>query len=166
MSTRNNTSEPQDHSLNNIEKHLDVCRDAVLSQENRNKEFSQKALGIITFSATLFGFGARRTIECPCPNAEELLIIGLGICSLLIAFMGLSFVIKPKGWKEPRRLDFYQDIAHNEKKGDYLITLVDTYRQAVEQNEPILESKAGSLRKISWIAVVQLTLFIALRLLC
>ena len=149
--------------VKNITCHLAMCRDTILSQENRHKEFVQRALGIITFSVALFGFGVRWTP--PAPSTLIQILLGLlGFIAATIAVMGLACVIKPGTWKESRRLDYFQDIAFRAKHSAYLATLVDAYRKASKANETTLETRGTKLKIILWMAVAQLGLFAALAL--
>ena len=152
--------------VNNTISHLDLCKDALSSQEARNREFSQKALGIITFSVTLFGFGVRWMAddEATFPLLIWCLVIALGACALIIAFVGIACVIKPGSWKESRRLDYFQCIALQAKHSSYLATLADTHRKAAEANRTTLEARGKGLKAISWIALGQLVIFAALAL--
>ena len=149
--------------VKNITCHLAVCRDAILSQENRHKEFVQRALGIITFSVALFGFGVRWTPSAPAALIQ--ILVGLlGILAATIAVIGLAYVIKPGTWKESRRLDSFQKIAFRAKHSTYLSTLVDAHRKAAETNATTLESRGAKLKIILWMAVGQLGIFALLAL--
>ena len=149
--------------VKNIMCHLGLCRDVILSQENQHKEFVQRALGIITFSVALFGFGVRWAPSDPSVWIQ--ILVGLlGLLAATVAVVGLACVIKPGAWKESRRLGYFQHIAFHAKHSAYLSTLVVAHKKAAEANGASLEARGARLKTILWMAVVQLGLFAALAL--
>lgn len=162
-STDNNEASKQIDFTKNLRHHLDICRDAILSQENQNWEYTKKALGIITFSVTLFGFAFNNQTTGSSAFLEEALMLMLGGCAVLIASIGVARVIKPGDWKEVRRLDYFQKVALDYEEDVYLCTLVDTYKQAAKKNRKTLDARGSDLKIISWMAVLQIAVFVVLR---
>ena len=146
----------------NAAHHLNLCRDIILSQESLNREFSRKALGVITFSVTLFGFGVRWAASDHSSATISVLVVALGVCAVVIAFIGIAFVIKPGDWGEARRLSYFQKVARGANHNAYLATLVDTYKKASEDNGVTLEARGKNLKVICWLALFQLVLFAVL----
>ena len=144
--------------IKNATSHLSLCENAIVSQENLNREFSRKALGIITFSIALFGFGVRWGVQSDI-FASKILVLLLSACASMIAFMGIFGVVKPGTWMEPRRLSFFQEIAFGANHTTYLRTLADTYGQAFEDNISRLKNKGKWLKTISCVALIQLVIF-------
>lgn len=154
-----NTSSDSSTSRN-LHHQLQICRDITLSQETLNREFSRKALIVIGFSATLFGSGIGWAEEGQ--ELECCIVLIMGVLAIIIAILGLVTIVKPRDWKEPRTLEDFQKITHQDEDR-YLITLVNNYKTAQEANADTLKNKRGSsLKLISWLAVTQLFLFAVL----
>ncbi len=147
--------------------YLSLCRERMLSQENLNREYAVKATGVITFAATLFVLG----IAWDDWDSMLLLtkgVIGvMGLCVLVIAATALSLIIRPRNWRPACELGKIEKDALEAHGHLHYMRIVmgaaASYRKAAEENKEILGTKASCLTLITWVAVAEMGILLALK---
>lgn len=139
-------------STQSLEAHLKLCKERVLSQEARNREFSTKATGVIAFSVGLVTLSRNVLDWGRWPTWV------IAACFAIVAFLALAMIIRPANWATPRNLsDSEEDVKSSDTDYDrFLITTSNAYREATEVNQKTLNSKVRVLRCMVWAALLEL----------
>ena len=139
-------------STQSLEAHLQLCKERVLSQEARNREFSTKATGVIAFSVGLVTL-SRNVLDWGLWPTWIMVV-----CFAIVAFLALVMIIRPANWATPRNLsDSEEEVKSSDTDYDrFLITTSNAYREATEANQKTLDSKTYVLRYMVWTALFQL----------
>lgn len=149
----------------NIQTYLELCKDRTLNQQNLNREFSVKALGIITYSTTLIGLGASWIKSEDISYFGWTFLILASICVLLIAYIVLGFIVAPREWKEPIKLSGdLLDEAHTADSLKFLSEVANKNQKAVESNQALLEKRSKGIKRITSLALAELLFVLVFRI--
>ena len=148
----------------NVVAYLQFGKERLASQENLNREFSTKALGITTFGATLFAIGASRDLGTNINWVEGLLLILLGLCTFGIAALALHLVVKPKRWEQPFELSEIYNRLGKMDPATLTLTAAYMYECATGKNHETLTKRAFSLKCLTYLALLELAVFVGLLL--
>ena len=135
-----------------MEAHLELCKERVLSQEARNREFTTKATGIIAFAAGLFTL-SRGVIDWNL--LPTWVMVG---CLAVVALLALATIVRPRKWATPCDLG----LSEGAIKGggysyrNYLIAVSKTHLASTNENRGLLASKGTYLTIMAGAAVVEL----------
>lgn len=146
----------------NVDTYLQFGKERLASQENLNREFSIKALGITTFGATLFAIGASRYLGKNIHWMEGLLLILLGLCTFGIAALALHLVVKPKRWEQPFELSEIYNRLGKMDPAKLTLTAAYMYEYATGKNHETLTKRAVSLKRLTCLALLELAVFVVL----
>ena len=152
-------------SLPNIQAYLQLCKDRTLNQQNLNREYSVKALGIITYSTTLLGVGASWIKPEDISYCGWMFLILASICVLWIASIVLGFIVAPRKWKEPIKLS--EDLLGEACRTDsttFLLEVAGINRKAVESNQALLNKRSEGLKRIALLALAELLFVLIFRI--
>ena len=150
----------------NLQIYLQLCKDRTLNQENLNREYSVKALGIVTFAATIFGAGTSWLEPQNVSSCEWVLLTLAGLLVCAIAILVLLSIVKPRDWSEPIKLS--EDLLNHalkENSTKFLFGIAKVCRKAIKNNQGVLEKRSFSLKWITGLAVAELALLVLFRIL-
>ncbi len=139
-----------------------------LHQQDTDKGYTAKAGAILTLALTLAVAGKPWDgITSDFTHTKIVLVTALSLCVLLITVLALWAIVRPREFKTPYDLHKYGDRLSRTIVQEHLVLadniLIQTYIQAVDYNERLLESKASCISKITVAAIVELVCFSALK---
>ena len=150
----------------NLQIYLQLCKDRALNQENLNREYSVKALGIVTFAATIFGAGTSWFDPQNVSSCEWILLTLAGLLVCSIAILVFLCIVKPRDWNEPINLS--EDLLNHalkENSTKFLLGIAKVCRKATKSNQGVLEKRSFSLKWITGLAVAELASLVFFRIL-
>ncbi|MCY3487578.1 MAG: hypothetical protein OXH34_03985 [Bacteroidetes bacterium] len=150
----------------NLQTYLQLCKDRTLNQENLNREYSVKALGIVTFAATIFGAGTSWIDSQDVSRFEWVILTLAGLLVCAIAILVFLCIVKPRDWSEPIKLSTHLlDHAQKENSTRFLSGIAKVSRDAIESNQEVLDKRSYSLKWITGLAVAELVFVVLIRIL-
>ena len=129
-------------------------------QEDTNRGFSTKALGAMTFGATLFGIGVSLTKFDP--NLFMFIWIGAMLLVLLIMVPFGVAILNPKKWQYALYLSDLHDALPNYDHDVLLEEVGHGYKSATDHNELVLGKRAFSLQCLIVLGIIEFAGFIGL----
>ena len=144
---------------------LAQCQNRVLSQERINREFAVKAMGIVTFAASMLVFGIDWEVWPDTFKLERLLGFAIGFCVLSIINPALSVIIRPRGLWNACDIGKIKLLALDARSGFDSVKLIRaiaaSHQSAIQVNEKVLTDKAACLTFMTWTAMLAMCSFCA-----
>ena len=139
---------------------LAQCQNRVLSQERFNRECAVKAMGIVTFAASMLVFGVDWGAWPESSILERLLGFALAASVLSIITSALSVIIRPRGWWNACDLGKIEMLALNARNDADSVKLIRaiaaSHQTAIQENEKVLTNKAACLTFMTFTAMLPL----------
>ena len=157
--------------MNNTDAYYQSCLEEAKSQDAQNTEFSIKALGILTFGATIFGVGT----SWIGPNSVQWIawsfLAAMGGALAFVACYAVR-VLRPHKWRrafdvsELRGVakEYESDKQESNNQNDFVREIADSYTMAIRWNWKILDHKADMLQCLIKAAVIELAAFVLFRI--
>ncbi len=141
----------------NVDVYYKMGQERALIQEDTNRDFSSKTLGVMAFGATIFGVGLSLA------DVEQSLfwVIWLGVMLLILAvmaFLGIE-ILSPKKWEYALYLSDLHDSLSDYDHDVLLEEVGHGYANATDHNELILGDKASLFRWLLALGIVELAGF-------
>ena len=141
----------------NIDVYYKMGQERALIQEDTNRDFSSKTLGVMAFGATIFGVGLSLS------DIEQNLFwaICLGVMLLILAvmaFLGIA-ILSPKKWQYALHLSELHDSLANYDPDVLLEEVGHGYTNATDHNETVLRGKAFLFKWLLGLGIVELAGF-------
>ena len=136
-------------SMDNIETYYQACLDQYTGQEAARREFTLKALGILTFCTTVFGV-AVSSVEGTLSGIALLFLLVIAAALTLAIALGLCILI-PRSWREQFDISRVRKLVDkNKEHNEFVLKMADECKEAINYNRPKLDKSA---RKIQWLIV-------------
>ena len=141
----------------NIDVYYKMGQERALIQEDTNRDFSSKTLGIMAFGATIFGVG----LSLAAVEQSLFWIIWLGVMLLILAimaFLGIA-ILSPKKWEYALYLSDLHDSLSDYDHDVLLEEVGHGYANATGHNELVLGDKASLFRWLLALGIIELAGF-------
>lgn len=151
--------------MNKLEHYLQIVKERLLSQENRDTNITHNALRLTVYSGFVLSFAAFIFINS---DTISVIIVSLfiGVIALFVAvsLVGI-FATRPKKWKTGPQLNEVSNRLENEHGETNLVyDIADAYKNSVEINEKQLRKRTLLLKCIAVFLIAQVLCFASLTL--
>ena len=149
--------------MEQIEMYHQECRDRLSRQDSLAREFSVKALGILTFGATVFGVGTSFLGAGTKLDPFGLtLIIAIGVSLLAMIIFAANILVADK-WSDPSDVSSMQQDLRKFSDRKFMEGYADTYVKAIGANQRKLQETAYSINWLIVAGMIELLFFIMFR---